>query len=363
MKQNQQRNQRTRRRQLLSLILLIIAGSNRSTSAFTAANARVQGLSTIFSLRPTTATSSVSVDDDESDDTTVNITWCPSSIHINQIYKQYPATLWRKLTSSVPRREFALKNVTLHIENDPTRMQNNEMIIPQSIVLLVGASSSGKSTILKMVSGEEEPDRGSVDITSSSSTDCAAHTAIPILLDDRDPFSRTNNIKTVGDLLTDCITSLLKGDDEPTISSRTTMQLLLEQLADILNVHLDQSLQNISPSEYYRIRLARACLESSLSNVSSSCDETEIQLHRLPGPIVLLDEWMDIETRQVIQNVMNPCWSRIVDELGGIVICVTHKPNLFSTAPSGQQHNRDNDPSIRQIAMSGGKVLSIDYYK
>ena len=58
---------------------------------------------------------SASNDDNNVSKQQVKINWCPSSITFDQVSKQYPETLWRKLTSSVPRRQYALQNITFHL--------------------------------------------------------------------------------------------------------------------------------------------------------------------------------------------------------------------------------------------------------
>ena len=100
---------------------------------------------------------------------------------------------------------------------------------------------------------------------------------------------------------------------------------------------------DLTPSEKYRFCLGKACFESSFG--------TAVFNDRilLPGPIILLDEWMDVETSTVVRKVQ-PSLHKIVEHLNGVVLSITHKPDLYS----------DDISSIRRITLSGGKLLS-DY--
>jgi ABC-type glutathione transport system ATPase component len=73
----------------------------------------------------------------------------PTTLRINQVSQSYPSTLFQTLFSSVPRREFAVHNITLEVQSE--------------LLDIIGASSSGKSTILRLVLGKDEsPISGSV---------------------------------------------------------------------------------------------------------------------------------------------------------------------------------------------------------
>jgi energy-coupling factor transporter ATP-binding protein EcfA2 len=327
--------------------------------------------------------SSASKRNDNDQDDGVIINWCPSSITFHQVSKQYPVTLWRKLTSSVPRRPYALQNVTFHLfhdddgdDDDETKHTSNT--IPRSIVLLVGASSSGKSTVLKLIQGVESPDDGTVRIQSTgASSSSSSLKATPILLDDREPLtSSSTRTTTIGDMLRGCMESLVPDCyvvHSSNIDVGSLTEQILDQLSAVMNLSLNQSIASVSPSEYYRTRLAKACLQSSLMqlpkfttpNAVVDDDERPVVTVNLPGPVLLLDEWLDKETGTVIQNVMSPsCRTRLVNELGGIVICVTHKPSLFSPSSTGrdqqQQQQQQQQQMTTTIALSGGKILSID---
>jgi hypothetical protein len=149
---------------------------------------------------------------------------------------------------------------------------------------------------------------------------------------------------------------------------------------------MHKSPTDLSPSQYYKFRLAEACLDSSFGYTkvvdvewieNRGCIDGAFQL---PGPILFIDEWFDVETSEVVKNVQ-PAIDRIVHDLKGIVICVTHKQQLFYqrkgstrtlTSLSSQQKQSDlSAPTLSStttfpsgkmttITLSGGKILSIE---
>jgi len=116
---------------------------------------------------------------------------------------------------------------------------------------------------------------------------------------------------------------------------------LVNFLADkIFDLNPDALLVDLTPSEKYRFCLGKACIESSFGAAL---------IYALPGPIILLDEWMDVESSAVVRKVQ-PSLHKIVDELNGVVLSITHKPELYTSTQG----------TIRRITLSGGKLLS-DY--
>lgn len=248
--------------------------------------------------------------------------WCSCCIELSGVSQSFPDTLWRKLTSSVPRREKAIDNLSLLLESE--------------FCLLVGASSSGKSTLLKLICGSLVPTLGTVTISTRTQRESQAKTniniaALPVLLDERPVYG---NQRTVESILT-----------EPILSSglpESSSSELRDDLLDIfrLSLLLEKKALDLSPSERYRCRLAEACLQSMLSHSEPFSSES------LPAPILLLDEWMDTETSTVIQNVQ-PSLETLA-ERGGVVVSVTHKPHLYQTQTAS---------NIRHITLNRGAIL------
>ena len=87
-------------------------------------------------------------------------------------------------------------------------------------------------------------------------------------------------------------------------------------------------------------------LHACLSSFGAAVCTDSVQL---PGPILLLDEWMDVETSTVVRKVQ-PSLHKIVEDLNGVVLSITHKPDLYTRDIS----------SMRRVTLSGGKLLS-DY--
>ncbi len=279
--------------------------------------------------------------------------WVPSHIQLTQVWLSYPETLWRRLFSSVPRRPYALANVTLNI-------QGGQLLIIQ------GASSSGKSTLLRLVAGDEQPVQGSVIISASSDNIEAANVAKPISLGQKEfPFSSYyddgNSMKEMLDQIIDhklnnkprsqkqqpstSVTTTTPRTTTTTTTTTTHNELVLQQAAHDLGVHLCQicelsesthgmKLHQLSPSEFYRWGLVMASLQSVLPTLSSSpvpdaaSDLSSNNMPwQLPAPILLLDEWMDLETSGIVHAVESSLVR--LTQMGAIILCVTHKHHLF----------------------------------
>lgn len=237
-----------------------------------------------------------------------DLTWTPSSVSLEEVSQSYSCSVWRRLTSSVPRREFAVEKLSLSIESE--------------FLMLVGASSSGKSTILRLLLGEE-PVSGKVRIATS----LGVSPALPVLLDERPPF---DNKRIVRSILTDAIQQT---------APNAPLDLILDDMTNIFELDLEKKPSQLSSSESFRFRLAEKCLQSMLYH-HGEMTSTSIQL---PAPIILLDEWMDTETSTVIRKVQT-FLERLVDR-GAVIVCVTHKPHLY---------NADN---VRLVTLCRGAIL------
>jgi ABC-type multidrug transport system ATPase subunit len=238
-----------------------------------------------------------------------DLTWAPSSISLEEVSQSYSSSVWRRLTSSVPRREFAVEKLSLSIESE--------------FLMLIGASSSGKSTILRLILGEE-PVSGKVRIATK---DPGVSPALPVLLDERPPF---DNKRVVRSILIDAI--LQTAPNAP-------LDLILDDMTNIFELDLEKKPSQLSSSESFRFRLAEISLQSMLYHHGVSTSSFK----QLPAPIILLDEWMDMETSTVIRKVQTSL-ERLVDR-GAVIVCVTHKPHLYNT---------DN---VRLVTLCRGAIL------
>lgn len=247
--------------------------------------------------------------------------WIASCVHLTDVSHNYPDSLWRRLTSSVPRREWSLEHVSLSMESE--------------VALLVGPSSSGKTTLLKLIQEKEEPVRGNVRIgTVGDEISMNSIAACPILLDER-PLLESQ--RTVRSILKNVI------PHKQINFSQLKEDCLLQDMVELFDLDLDQTPYQLSPSQNYGCRLAEACLQSMLHNGTFNNNSIHV-----PAPILLLDEWMDSETSTVVQKVQ--LWLARLAEKGAVVIVVTHKPHLF---------NKDCIPAIRLVTLQRGTISSV----
>mmetsp|Transcript_30511 Transcript_30511/g.74100 ORF Transcript_30511/g.74100 Transcript_30511/m.74100 type:complete len:423 (+) Transcript_30511:59-1327(+) len=361
------------------------------------------------------------------------IQWGRSCLELHSVNLSYKQTLWRKLTSSVPRRDYALQSITLSIKGGghgsgvsdgsiESCGQQQQSSTKSSFILLVGASSSGKSALLKVLSGSQSPTTGHVRQWTDAETGKRSATASTtttskenivqakrIILDDRTQYSTSARQKSLQERLEQRLEPYYHAD--VAAEQKNTMKVaasrrIIEDVAEACGLVssssssskskpsstrsttkpsslliLQKSPTELSPSEYYKFRLAEACIDSSCSNGLVCSDDpihdddddddnektTTTSAIKIPGPVLFLDEWFDVETSEVVQNVQ-PTLERIVQKLNGIVICVTHKQHLFdlTTATTKRKETSQDLPSenkhgrITRITLSGGKILSID---
>lgn len=224
----------------------------------------------------------------------------PAKITLDQACLQYPDTLARRLFSSVPRREYAVDYVSCQFSSE--------------IVLLQGASSSGKSALMKLILGQEEATSGSVVVDSTQ-----VRAAQPIWLADKPPL---DNKRTVRSILE---------NQSTTTGSRSVIQKQMAgvfadwlQLVDVFR----KTPAELSPSENYRLRLGEACLQSCLAHIQEDVVLVDQSTLLLPAPILLLDEWLDLETSDCSKKVEEALIT-MVRATGAVVLCATHKPHLW----------------------------------
>lgn len=253
--------------------------------------------------------------------------WSPSLVALHGVSQSYPDSFWRTLTSSVPRREFALNEVSLVFQ-------------PSHINLLLGESSSGKSTILRLIMGWENPVSGTMDVSSQNATIWRPR---PVYLDSRPLYSQNAVVEDIWKK------AFSKGGEQVVVDEKRC----LDQLSKLLGVPTASKTGDLPTSKVYLCRLGEACLESMVMNFESPMNgipsplvQVKSDNIRLPSPILLLDEWLDNETSTVVRKVQDALEG--LAQNGAVIICVTHKPHLFSVE-SGL---------LSRVTLSRGKVLS-----
>eukprot|EP00984_Skeletonema_dohrnii_P036761 scaffold38097_cov278-Skeletonema_dohrnii-CCMP3373.AAC.1 len=207
------------------------------------------------------------------------------------ITEQHCAAI-KKLFSSVPKREYALKDVNL------TFGQNDN-----GVILLVGRSASGKSTILRLIAGMEMPTQGCVSINGQKVTQLndgeakgvassmptwikvgkipeSSEKSQPVILDGKPDFD---------DSLPVLERIIQMGPDDNTAQSK----LLANDFVNLLGLDGQCSLlpSELSPSEQYLFSIACGCMAS----VAPAIKEQNHDDSGIPYPILLLDELFDTE--------------------------------------------------------------------
>jgi len=305
----------------------------------------------------------------------------PSQIQCTELSQSYPETMFTKLFSSEPRRAYALENVTLSL-------CCQESSGSSGVTLLVGASGSGKSVLLRLLAGVEIPTSGVVQINgekltyskssrnfraptkhSSEYLDWGSKTIVgtnlnershernvqPIIIDryyQKDSCSASNSHprKTVEGYLMklgrDYFNGDLNQDGEILLSS------LIRKITSIAGISpLDSSScqpRDLSVSNQLLFRIACACVESVLPALSLVPSQGTSQDFCVFGPVLLLDEFLDSESTVVAQRVARGLHSLCL-LAGAAVVIATHKPHHFTA---------DSSIVVQQkITLVGGRIL------
>lgn len=267
------------------------------------------------------------------------VSWRSPRVILTDVSVSYPDSFWRKLTSSVPRRDFALQDIHWTLESGV-------------LYLVTGDSSAGKSTLLRLIQGVESPTNGSVQrlvVTSSSQDDgdgpeFSRSQAPPVYLDNTKPaYSQDNYIQDIWNSPHD-------GDNRLTASQWESYRNVLSV---VFEISCDAQVCDLTTSQLYLCQLGQACLQSCVpldhdSNVATKgvC---------LEAPIILLDEWLDKETSQVIHKVQQAL-QVFIEQTGAIAICVTHKPERFLLS---SQSSNPYYGDLCRVVMGQGNIRSI----
>lgn len=266
----------------------------------------------------------------------------PTEIECFALTQSYPVTLMSKLFSSVPKREFAIEDITLSFgkqtdeANQDEHAMNSERI--NNFVLMQGRSASGKSTLLRILSGTEQPQSGNVLLNGSNLYDDSGASDNTVLL------PKPVFMDTKPDCYDKKYTVLERIISAAGVETSTIIEGLAQEFASILNLsdaQLNDSPPALSPSGQYLFGIACACMESSCASMQKSVDgHGENQSSH---PVLLLDELLDKESSLVAKTV-----GKGIQQLtrrGAIVLCATHRPEYL------------RECADRLVTLSGGKIL------
>jgi energy-coupling factor transporter ATP-binding protein EcfA2 len=305
----------------------------------------------------------------------------------------------------VPKREYALRDVNLSFghmaepsssmssygdstPSSPSWIDTTNAVNDDGVVLLVGRSASGKSTLLRLLAGTERPIKGGRIVVGGvgqchrgpegTPEGTAMEGGIaprPIVLDRKpdfdDALTVAERIVNAGiDAVRDCGVDggrkrrFLDGGtdeggggesrpsrwgahdramagDESTTSLLRTLADDVSSLLTLTTEQLRSFPSELRPSSRYLFGIACACMTSMAPCVAHDPD-----VARRDGvgyPIILMDELFDAEHPSIVEN----CGTGILNLIraGGVVISATHRPGHFRCITS------------RTITLSGGKVL------
>jgi energy-coupling factor transporter ATP-binding protein EcfA2 len=270
----------------------------------------------------------------------LSVQYVPCTLRLDQVTVSYPANPWRRLTSAVPYREWAL-NVSFAAQSS-------------DLVLITGDSSSGKSTLLQLIAANAstvpsftsiklQPTSGTVSIakmeaataiTGSNSTHHSpCFVGTPVYLNEKPTLRSTGKSSaTVETILLDTVRQcycksvatravidrgggdggVWKVHDNNAVTAVLADLMecvgLVTQSSDISNCRdlvWTKTPVQLTVSELYRLALVQACLQSIARWLpyhygGHDCDDRFIAL---PSPILLLDEWLDTEPSVVVHSV------------------------------------------------------------
>lgn len=292
----------------------------------------------------------------------------PHTVALKDVTHDYPDSMWRRLTSSVPRRSQALSDVSLEFPSS-------------EFCLLTGPSDSGKSTIFRLLQGIEQPSiSGSVEMDASS-----LESPKRFSVSSEGPTAAISEVAVAvkgGPILPpSCVALPVILDERPMLDpstspvqyflrqpgSRGTTEAIVNVLFHVLGATdwMETIISELSQSQLYIVELVEASLQSMTHSAapprhhpeqqtkessSSTCNNRR-SLQTYPAPILLLDEWLDKETSSVIQRVQATL-QRFCHATGAVVVCSTHVPDRFSP-----RHD-DSSTSYRHVELQSGRVLA-----
>lgn len=257
----------------------------------------------------------------------------------------------------MPKREYALKDINLTLGQNDNRL-----------ILLVGRSASGKSTILRLIAGMELATYGKVSINGQSISDLDDEGdkentkreivkgvasgmppwiktgqplqafVQPVILEGKPDF---DNSLSVMERIVEMGFDAVRRYDESV--NKDTLECLARDFVTLLGLDEQCSLSplKLSPSEQYLFSIACGCMVSVAPSINKRHNDDDSSI---PYPILLLDELFDTEVPGTVEKCNKGITNLI--ECGAVVISATHRPNYFKGM------------STRVVTLSGGKVLT-----
>ena len=256
----------------------------------------------------------------------LSITPLPSSVTTKNLYLSYPETIMSTLFSSIPRRDWAIKNISVHFGINDDDLDG--------LVLLVGRSSSGKTALMRLIAGDKLHS-GNVFVNGVNIHDNDVRNTRPQILNCKpncydDSLSVLDQLVSVG---------------RNTKSSYDLVKLVARDFAHIIGLtdkQLEGKPSNLSQSGQYMFGIVGGCMQSVRDTMPVSIKDVQDQ--GLYFPILLLDELFDSEHSSIAVKVGKGL--KELTRLGGVVISATHKPQYL------------DDTAARIITLSGGEILT-----
>ena len=285
---------------------------------------------------------SVCLVNNKSPNRTYNLVFKPSGIKLKDVTKSYEETIFKKLFSSVPRRDRAIDNITIGFGCLDTNNEDINRDMKAGPTVLVGRSASGKSTLLRILSQTEEPDSGQICVKNSIVS------AKPIIVDSKvDCYDTQKSVyRRIFDsfpMLSIDLQHKLNTEDQ-----RLLKKDLIHEFSQRLGLFIDLHAvkpSDLTPSQVYLFGLICSSIESSITK--DLCTNGTSNVIEIPYPVLLLDELLDKETYGVANKVGEGLLN--LAQNGAIIVAATHRPEFLVNVAS------------RVVTLSSGKILNIEY--
>jgi len=274
-----------------------------------------------------------------------------------------PLTLMNKLFSSVPKREFAIQDVNLSFgvtSASPSKEKTASSEHDDGVILLVGRSASGKSTLLRLMAGMESSTSGSIYINGHKVDDAMQMpTSIeqgttPVILAEKPDLDDTKSviewIQYFGlDNIDQCNRAwkIDNGGESKEEETKEIVQKLSEDFASILTLSHEQCFSppsELTPSGQYLFGIASACITSVAPSIVIQQNTEATPLNSIHYPVILFDELFDTEHSSIVEKCSKGITN--LNRAGGVMISATHKPEYLAAISS------------RTVTLSGGRVLT-----